>query len=827
MSAAADEMVDGRGRVRPHWRSILGALSGLSGSDLSDRALSLHRSLEEDGIASLLPSEERVTAWRCDLLPMPIPAAEFAHLEAGLAQRGRLLQAVLEDVYGPRRLLAGGLLPAELVFNNAGFLRACRTTGPVPRPPMLSVLATDLQRGQDGQWRVAGDSIARMAGLAQALENRRLLARTMPELFRRVPLRPMRPFLEAWQLSLRQALPPGHEEDAIALLTPAVGDPSWAENVVLTQALDCIPVEPGDLTVRRGRLYLKTLRGLQPIGALLRRMQGHLLDPLESDGPAAGGVVGLMDAARNGEVRIVNDPGADMAEAPALAAFLPRLCETLLGEALRLPGLRTLWLGDPAALEEVRAAPERWMLRSATDPRSPPVLLDPANGALLARLEERPEGWAATELSPPSQVPCWVSGAGEDGTGAKVPLPVRLRMFLAGEDAGGDGQDAPGWHAPGWRVLPGGFAHILEDGAHAFTRVPEGGLSKDVWVLEDEAEARLLPALQAPPLALRRMAAGMPSRAGDNLFWLGRYVERLDTAARLSRAALVRLERDALLPHELAELQTLARCLVPAGLVKVEDFPVAGDAGPLRRALLRAARPDESLSRAFGRIARLVEATRDRQTGDMHDAFLQPLREMRDKLPRVRDLQSLSRLHRAAMRYAAGVAGVAAENMVRGGAHTFLDLGRRVERAQSIASALSMALDQPPARLEAGLRLALELCDSVITYRTRYLAAPQAEPVLRLVLADPGNPRGLGFQFARSRELLENLAGPDDGLAREADSLWQESFAIAEGPAGDVPARLRGVEERAGNLAEGISRRYFTLLPQARSLVPVIGRGMA
>ncbi|QDJ10181.1 Hypothetical protein HVPorG_02211 [Roseomonas mucosa] len=818
MSAAADEMVDGRGRVRPHWRSILGALSGLSGPDLSDRALSLHRALEEDGIASLLPSEERVTAWRCDLLPMPIPAGEFAYLEAGLAQRGRLLQAVLKDVYGPRRLLAEGLLPAELVFNNAGFLRACRTTGPVPRPPMLSVLATDLQRGQDGQWRVAGDSIARMAGLAQALENRRLLARTMPELFRRVPLRPMRPFLEAWQLSLRHALPPGHEEDAIALLTPAVGDPSWAENVVLTQALDCIPVEPGDLTVRRGRLYLKTLRGLQPIGALLRRMQGHLLDPLESDGPAAGGVVGLMDAARNGAVRIVNDPGADMAEAPALAAFLPRLCELLLDEALRLPGLRTLWLGDPAALEEVRAAPERWMLRSATDPRSPAVLLDLSNQALLARLEARPEGWAATEISPPSQAPCWVSDAGEDGTGAKVPLPVRLRMFLAGDDAGG---------APFWRVLPGGFAHILEDGAHAFTRVPEGGLSKDVWVLEDEAEAGLLPALQSPPLALRRMAAGMPSRAGDNLFWLGRYVERLDTAARLSRAALVRLERDALLPHELAELHTLARCLVPAGLVKVEDFPVAGDAGPLRRALLRAARPDEALSRAFGRIARLVEATRDRQTGDMHDAFLQPLREMRDKLPQVRDLQALSRLHRAAMRYAAGVAGVAAENMVRGGAHTFLDLGRRVERAQSIASALSMALDQPPARLEAGLRLALELCDSVITYRTRYLAAPQAEPVLRLVLADAGNPRGLGFQFARARELLESLAGLDDSLAGEAEALWQETFAIAEGPAVVVPARLRGVEERAGNLAEGISRQYFTLLPQARSLVPVIGRGMA
>ncbi|UFN51126.1 circularly permuted type 2 ATP-grasp protein [Roseomonas sp. OT10] len=803
MTRPVDEMVDGHGRVRAHWRGVLAALASLPEGELADRALRLDRALEEEGITALLPSEERVSAaWRCDPVPFPIAGTEFALLEQGLAQRAALLEAILADLYGPMALLAEGLLPAELVFANPGFLRPARSADRPPRLPLIQAAAADLRRGSDGHWHVATDSTGRMAGLAQVLGNRRFLARLVPELFRNTPLRPLRPFLEVWQDALRRAAPEGREGDGIALLTPGVGDPTWAENVVLARELGCTPVEPGDLTVRGGDVYLKTLRGLQPIAVLLRRMESRLLDPLEFGASAAQGVVGLMDAVRNGTVRVVNDPGAGAVEAPALAAFLPVLCRRLLGEELRLPSLRTLWLGTPGALAEAEAEPERWVLRDATDPRARTVRLDKADAALRARVAARPAGWAVTRLEPPSLAPCWTGGG-------KQPCPISLRLFLM--------QDGTAW-----RVLPGGLAHVVEEGAPLLGRLPSAGLAKDVWVLEEERGETVGPTAPAPLSGRRyvRAAADLPSRAGDNLFWLGRYVERLDDAARLARAALQRLERDALLPHELAELAALARCLIPAGLATEEDAPVGGQTAPLRAALLRAAKPGGALPNAFQRIARLVDATRDRQTSEMHDAFVTPLREMQAALKEMRDPSSLSRLLGAALRYGAMVAGVAAENMVRGGAHTFLDLGRRVERAQSIASALALALDQPPARQEAGLRLALELCDSVITYRTRHLNAPQSGLVLQLVLADGGNPRGLGFQLARMRGLLEHVAGGPDTLSDEAGLLLSETISIAQADGPNAPARLRGVCEGCGNLASAISRRYFTLLAPVHTLGP-------
>ncbi|MFC0409821.1 circularly permuted type 2 ATP-grasp protein [Roseomonas elaeocarpi] len=828
MSGVSDEMVDGTGRVRPHWRGVLGSLAPLPQEELASRARSLDRALEE-GIPALLPSEERVaSAWRCDLLPMPIAAAEFAALEAGLAQRARLLDLILRDLYGPQALLRDGLVPPELVFRNPGFLRPCHVPDRLPEVALLSALATDLRRDRDGQWRVVGDSTARMSGLAQALENRRLLPRVVPELFHRAALRPLRPFVEAWQDALREAAPPGHEDDAVALLTPGVGDPSWAENVTLARALGCLPVEPGDLSVRRGRLFLKTLQGLQPVGVLLRRMPGWMLDPLEFDAPAANGVVGLMDAARHGAVRLVNDPGAALVEAPGFAPLLPALCRHLLGEALLLPALETLPMTDSASRERVAREASSWLLRPAADPDG---AMRPASEG-WAEAAAAPAQWVAVRRTEASQAPFWSAGG-------KEPGPVQLRMFLMADGAG-------------WHVMPGGFARRLppgaDPGALPGARVPEAGLCKDVWVLDEEQDQPVTSRVAARAPAARAVMMGIPSRAGDNLFWLGRYVERLDNAARLARAALTRLERDALLPHEMAELATLTRCLVEVGMATAAEAPVAGDTAALRRALLRAAAPDGTLSRMFDRIARLVDATRDRQTGDMHDAFLHPLREMRGSLPGVRDLGDLSRLTGAMLRYAAAVAGVAAENMVRGGAHTFLDLGRRVERAQSIAGALALALDQPPARQEAGLRLALELCDSVITYRTRHLAAPQPGPVLRLVLSDNGNPRGLGFQFEQARRLLEQVGGggapgsqgkeaeevPLDArvdapgnsqenggpLAAEAALLMEEMVSIVEAEGVGASARLAVVAGRAAALAEAISRRYFTLLPPLHSLGP-------
>ncbi|MCR0981230.1 circularly permuted type 2 ATP-grasp protein [Roseomonas populi] len=802
---APDEMVDGRGRVRAHWSGLLGAICSMPEGELAQRAQRLDRAFEEEGSAGLLPAAvPGDRARRLDPVPLVLDAAGFEALSAGLAQRARLLERVLADLYGPQRLLAEGLLPPELVFPNPAFLRPCRDPRPgAGKPRFLHGYAADLLRGPDGQWHVTADRLVAMEGVAQALTNRAHMARTLPECTRAARMRPLHPFLDAWRDLLHRAAGAGPSGPAtVALLTPGVGHRAWAEHVTLARDLSCALAEAGDLTARGGALFLKTLRGLQPVRLLLSRVEGALLDPLELGGRTALGVPGLLDAMRAGTLAVHNHPGAGLAEAPGLRAFLPALSMALLGEALSLSSRETLWLGDPGARARVAATPDAFALRPAV--RGVPEGAGP---------EADPRAWCAVRCMSPSVAPS-LSGEG------LAPRPVVLRMFLLH-----DGED--------WRCLPGGLARVADGDGRPTP------LCKDVWVLsEDRAEIRGPGPLSLPALAIRRASGDLPSRVADNLFWLGRYVERLDDSARLMRATLARLDRAPMLPHDAAEVSALARCLQDARLITEEERPTSGEDAALRRALTRAGREGGRLHRLTGEVARLVEATRDRLTGDMHAAFTVPLRESRAALLAADNPAALGAALGGLVRYASGVAGVAAENMVRGGAHSFLDLGRRLERGVSVSALLGHLLAEPPARVESALALALELCDSVITYRTRYLHVLQPAPALDLVMADPANPRGLAFQLSAAEILLTGVeGGGEPSLSAGARRLRQDAEAmVAEVTRAAEPAqaanglsgRLLALKDTVGDLSDAIGRRYFTLIAAPRLLgVDTAERGAA
>jgi uncharacterized circularly permuted ATP-grasp superfamily protein/uncharacterized alpha-E superfamily protein len=810
-----DEMVDGAGRIRPHWRGLLGAFAGV-GAELAERAHRLDLAFAEEGVTSVLPGAGAADrTWRCDPVPLPIAADEFADLEAGLSQRARLLEAVLDDIYGPQHLLAEGLLPPALVFANPAWLRACRDTAKGER---LHLYAADLLRDADGRWRVLSDRTGAPAGLGTAGENRRLLARVLPEVFRPVQVRQLRPFFDLWQDSLQRLAPADHANPAVALLTPGIGHPHWFEHLFLSRELSCALVEPGDLTVRNGALFLKTLKGLQQVDVLVRRGDGRLVDPLELEGGGLSGVPGLLDAVRAGSLHIVNDPGSAAAEAPALATFLPALAERLLGQTLRLPSVPTLWLGDPAARARVAAEPGRWRVRSALD-HDAAQIAPPSAEAIAAR----PWAWAATERHLPSVAPCL------DGT-KLAPRPVVLRMFLVRDGAS-------------WQAMPGGLARVLAEGEQPTGRLPAGGLSKDVWVLSEDRDSILGPAAQAvPPLQLRRSTGDLPSRVADNLYWFGRTVERLERSARLVRAALSRVVRGAaILPREVTELNCLLRCLAEASVIPREAAAAATQTS-LTEALLgsvRDGRQRGAIARQFGDVARLTESVRDRLTGDMYATFTSTLRWARDETQTAgRNLDALAHALASVQRFSAAVAGMAAENMVRGGGWMFLDLGRRIERAQAVTTEVGIALDQPAPRIETGLRLVLELCDSAITYRSRYLTVIQPAPVLDLVLADQGNPRGLAFQLLSMHGLLDELAGDGDegvppegrgrelmagaaaGLIAEVEALVEEVLATPDqaAAAAALPPRLQVIGGALSDLSDRITRRYFALLPAAQAL---------
>ncbi len=817
-----DEMVDGRGSLRAHWRSLLGSFSALGEGGLAERARRLRRAFEEEGVTSVLPGAiAHGQSWRCDPVPLPIPAAEFAEIEAGLAQRATLLDALLADIYGPQALLAEGALPPALVYNNPGFLRACRS---LHTPTRLQFYAADLVRGPDGTWRVLADRTSGAAGIGFARENRRLLTRVMPEAFRPMQVRQLRPFFDLWQDSLQKLAAPhaapqegGRQSSpTVALLTPGTGAPQWFEHMYLSRELSCALVEGGDLTVRNGALFIKSLRGLQQVDVLLRRVDGRMIDPLELDHGSLLGVPGLLDIARMGAVRISNDAGSGAAEAPAFAAFLPALCMRLLDERLLLQSVPTMWLGEQRARSVVRQDPGRWLIRPATDGSthglSPSSMLPADRAALLQKIDLRPWEWAATAAIPPSMAPCL------DGDGL-TPRPIVMRLFLVHDGVR-------------WRALQGGLARVLENTDHVAGRLPQGGLSKDVWVLDEERGDVTGPApVVAPILPIRRATGDLPSRVADNLFWLGRYVERLEHSARLIRAAIARLARGTgLNAREGVELQCLARCLVEAGCLPPELGAASASTTLLGEALLACVREGGMLYDRFNAVSRLTESVRDRLTGDMYATFTQALRAAQADAAAVgRSLDGLSHAMVSIQRYSTSVAGVAAESMVRGGGWLFLDLGRRVERAHAVTGEIAIALSHAPERIENGLRLVLELCDSAITYRARYLNVLQPAPVLDLVLADQGNPRGLAFQLVAIHGLLdelidgggrEMLAGAAAGLLAEAEALVENVLdakdqAIA---ASELPPKLEGIAGAIAELSDRITRRYFALLPVAQTL---------
>jgi uncharacterized alpha-E superfamily protein len=441
-------------------------------------------------------------------------------------------------------------------------------------------------------------------------------------------------------------------------------------------------------------------------------------------------------------------------------------------------------------------------VRSAFDPGAP-IRLGTAE-AFAGRAGAEPWRYAATRSIQPSAAPTLV---GE----RLAPAPVVLRMFLASDSAGN------------WHVMPGGLAHVLADSATEGIAGPptRRGAAKDVWVLaEDSADIVGPPVPRAASLSIRRSTGELPSRVADEVYWLGRYLERLESAARVTRALLMRLLRGATLPRELAEMRALARCLHAAGVLGADAAASPPDGALLPRALIAAAAPGGALAMLLDAVERPQAAVRDRLTHDMWATLSQLGQEGHARLAaNPIGLDALAEATTAIIRACTNLSGLAAENMVRGGAWMFLDLGRRVERAQATARHVGHALSEPPSRIESGLRLALELCDSTLTYRARYLGAIQPAPVLDLVLADPGNPRALGFQLAAVAARLEELGEAEDRLAAIAAELAARPQALVnevlgaperDVAAAELPDALFALEAEIGALSDAVARRYVS-----------------
>ncbi len=737
-----DEMVDGGGRLRPQWSTLAGELDRIGGaSELGRRGEHAQRLIRENGVTYNVYGDPRGLdrPWQLDPLPQVIGGAEWDRVAAGLAQRAHLLDLILADCYGSQRLLHDGLLPPAVLFAHPGFLRPYHELQ-VPGGRRLHLYAADMLRGPEGQWRVLADRAQAPSGAGYALENRIVLSRALPEVYRECRVRRLAAFFAATRDTLIRLAPRHRDNPRIVLLTPGPYNESYFEHAYLARYLGYTLVEGGDLTVRDDSVFLKTLGGLHPVDVILRRLDDDFSDPLELRNESTLGVAGLVQAARSGNVAIVNALGSGLAQNAALMPLLPGLCRHVLSEDLILPSVESWWCGGSDGLPRTLDHLARLVIKPAFGPgRGEPRFgrrLDAAQRAeLRARIAARPYAFLAQEEMLFSSTPVWSSGGLQ-------PRPMALRAFaVATSDA--------------YAVMPGGLTRISGDPNLPMVSMQRGGGSKDTWVLSDgpvEHISLLRPVGAA--VELRRGGIDLPSRVADNLFWFGRYAERAEDCARLLRAAVLRLADD---PGSFAgrELSGLVATLRRVGLLPA-DAPAPenpAEAEDLLLALLHDDVIDWGMPANLHRLHHAAFAVRDRLSNDTW-RVVNHLDRRNSSHETAADGEPAWATAPAAAQpqliaNLAALAGMGMENTTRGPGWRFLDLGRRLERAMFTADLLRalLAVDDG----DAGLDLLLDIADSGLTYRSRYLTTLQPAAVLDLLLTDVTNPRSLAFQLQAHR----------------------------------------------------------------------------
>jgi uncharacterized circularly permuted ATP-grasp superfamily protein len=526
MAERFDELCLADGSARPQWLPVLDLLERSSPLDIEARLAGAQQHIRDEGITYTIYADPqgRDRPWALDELPLVLSAEDWAPLAFGLAQRGRLLNRILEDIYGPQRLLHEGIVPPEIIYGAGGWLPAAFGTR-APGNIFLHNYAADLLRSPDGQWWVIADRTQAPSGAGYALENRMIMTRAFPELLTHMPVAPLGSFFNTFRDSLANHAPCGDEAPRMVVLTPGPLNETYYEHSLLARYLGFPLVEGGDLTVRDGCVWLKTIGGLQRVHAIVRRQDDAFCDPLELRSDSALGVAGLTDCARRGSVLIANALGSGVVESAALQGFLPAACRFLLGEALALPSVATWWCGEAAAMDYVTTHLEDLVIKSVYgvgdfQPIFGQDLDAEQRRALLDRMASSPDRFVAQEWVRLSQAPVMNRRPGILQLDARS---IGLRAYAV---AAGQSYD----------VMPGGLTRVESHRDARIVSMQRGGASKDTWVLQNaENEALSFAINEKVPTSQH---TGVPSRVAENLFWMGRYTERAEGIARLLRLTL-------------------------------------------------------------------------------------------------------------------------------------------------------------------------------------------------------------------------------------------------------------------------------------------------
>jgi uncharacterized circularly permuted ATP-grasp superfamily protein/uncharacterized alpha-E superfamily protein len=772
----ADELFDANGQMRPVWAPLIQRLRQLTREEIDERIARGDQYLRDAGVYFRRYSDQSSNErdWPLSHIPVLLPQSEWDQIAAGLTQRADILERIVADIYGDQWLVKNGHLPASLLAKNPEWLRSLM--GIVPQSGhFLHHLAFEIGRNPDGSWFVLGDRTQAPSGAGFALENRRATSRVFPGLFASANIHRLAGFFSDFQTALGAR--GGKWRDPPAILTPGPGTDTYFEHVYIARYLGLMLLEGEDLTVSDGQAMVRTVDGLKPVSLLWRRLDARFADPLELDETSQIGTPGLVNAARTGRLRMVNALGSGVLETRAMMAFIPRIADSAFGTPLQMPNIATWWCGSDEERAYVTRNADRMTIGPALttslpfDPSSIRALAgqlrDPSQGPLPDWINRQGANLVAQEAVTLSTAPAYSEGQLQ-------ARPMTVRVFMARTDTG-------------WSIMPGGYARIGLSGESTALTMQRGGAVSDVWVVSDgPVDTQTL----APANTMQRRPANpLPSRAADNLFWLGRYVERTEATIRLLRAYHLRLEETG--SDKDARVALIETYLERFGADPADCIP-------------------QALTTQIDAATNCASKVRDRFSIDGWIA----LRDLRRTLSRLskstRSGQDCVRAMDTLLRMLSGFAGLVQDNMYRSSGWRFLEFGRSLERAQGMAGALTFFAG--PDTPEGSVDIVIEIGDSVITHQRRYLGDPCVESVFDLLALDRRNPRSIRFQLETLRDLLEDLPNTEEPgrmspLSREAMRLHTE---LAISAASEMtPDRMIRLSNDLARLSNDLSATYF------------------
>lgn len=524
-----DEVFDLEGNVKPYWEKFFNTVEEIGLEELEYRNKIIIHKLKENGVSHNVYNNtaELSRPWRLDPIPFLIHKSEWETIEKALQQRANLLDLILKDLYGPQELIKKGIIPAELVFDNKGFLLPCFDVKQNSFTNLLNI-AFDLARGPDGKMWLLDIRTQSPSGSGYALENRIVMSEVLPELNKKTYRSRLSPYFNDLQLAVDQLGNTTNENPNVVFLTPGPGNETYFEHVYLSSYLGYTLVQGTDLLVRDGFVWLKSIDQLIKVDVIIKRLDDIWADPLELRKDSLIGIPGLLQVIRLGNVAVVNPPGSAALENYGLMAFMQNACKFLLDEPLLINSTATWWCGQAKELDYVLTNLHKLIIKKTNRKQGfglvyGRLLNEEEIDKLKKKILKSPKDFVAQEEVSFSTTPAYIDGK-------LVPRHAGLRAFMIF-----DGQE--------YKVMQGALTRssVIEGKFEISNH--QGGVSKDTWIITDTPNTVPQHHLQRKN-SINQLSNSLTSRNAENLFWVGRMCERTMAMRSFLKIILNRLNEN-------------------------------------------------------------------------------------------------------------------------------------------------------------------------------------------------------------------------------------------------------------------------------------------